>query len=172
MPATQHADSTADSTTDSTELGDEVTGHLDPVELPSGLRTAIARLSRHLRQTRAGADLSPTEYQVLATIVRLGPVRLSDLAATEGLNPTMLSRIAGKLESASLVVRTPDATDGRVVHLAPAKSGRELVRKVRRERTDALSRALDGLTGTDRQALLAALPVLDALAEALKDRTP
>ena len=161
MPTTPDADSTTD-----------VVGHLDPVELPSGLRTAIARLSRHLRQTRAGADLSPTEYQVLATIVRLGPVRLSDLAATEGLNPTMLSRIAGKLEAASLVVRTPDAIDGRVVHLATTKGGRELVSKVRRERTDALSRALDGLPETDRQALLAALPVLDALAEALKDRTP
>ena len=168
MPASQDTDIT----TDATEFVDSGAGHLDPVELPSGLRTAIARLSRHLRQTRAGADLSPTEYQVLATIVRLGPVRLSDLAATEGLNPTMLSRIAGKLESGSLVVRTPDAIDGRVVHLASAKGGRELVRKVRRERTDALSRALDGLTGTDRQALLAALPVLDALAEALKDRTP
>jgi DNA-binding MarR family transcriptional regulator len=145
---------------------------LDPHELPSGLRTAIARLSRRLRQTRAGADLSPTQYQVLATLVRVGPVRLSDLATTEGLNPTMLSRIAAKLEAASLVARTPDRSDGRVVHLAAAPAGRDLVGQVRRERTDALSRALDGLSEADRQALLVALPVLEVLAEALKSREP
>ena len=147
-------------------------GALDPVDLPIGLRSAIGRLNRYLRQTQAGADLSPTQREVLAAIVRLGPVRLSDLAAAEGLNPTMLSRIAGKLEASSLVVRTSDPTDGRVVHLAAAKDGRELVQKVRRERTDALSRALAGLSDTDRQLLLAAVPVLDSLAEALKQQAP
>ncbi len=147
-------------------------GALDPVDLPIGLRSAIGRLNRYLRQTQAGADLSPTQREVLAAIVRLGPVRLSDLAATEGLNPTMLSRIAGKLEAASLVVRTSDPADGRVVHLAAAEGGRELVQNVRRERTDALSRALAGLSDTDRRLLLAAVPVLDSLAEALKRQTP
>jgi DNA-binding MarR family transcriptional regulator len=133
---------------------------------------AIARLSRQLRQTRAGADLSPTQYQVLATIVRVGPVRLSDLAADEGLNPTMLSRIAGKLEAASLVVRIQDPTDGRAVRLVASTSGMDLVARVRRERTDALSQALDDLADVDRAALLAALPVLESLAEVLKGRRP
>jgi DNA-binding MarR family transcriptional regulator len=154
------------------EPGDAGVDPLDPNELPSGLRTAIARLSRRLRQTRAGADLSPTQYQVLATIVRLGPVRLSDLAATEGLNPTMLSRIAAKLETAALVSRTPDRSDGRVIHLSASRAGRDLVTRVRRERTDALSRALDGLSVADHRTLLDALPVLEALAEALKNRAP
>ena len=123
----------------------------DGVDLPNGLRTVIARLGRHLRQTRAGADLSPTQYQVLASIVRLGPVRLSDLAAEEGLNPTMLSRIAGKLEAAGLVGRAPDAADGRVAVVSVSKNGRRLVDRVRRERTDALSRALDRLDPDDRR---------------------
>jgi DNA-binding MarR family transcriptional regulator len=125
-----------------------------------------------LRQTRAGAELSPTQYQVLATIVRTGPVRLSDLAADEGLNPTMLSRIAGKLEAAGLVIRTSDASDGRVAHLAVADPGRQLVERVRAERTDALSRALGSLSDRDRRTLMVALPVLETLAEALRDTRP
>ncbi len=144
----------------------------DPTELPAGMRTVIARLSRSLRQTRAGADLSPTQYQVLATTVRLGPVRLSDLAAEEGLNPTMLSRIAGKLETAGMVVRTPDTVDGRVAHLSASREGRRLVERVRNERTDALSRALDRLDGRQRQILVDALPVLESVAQSLKERDP
>ena len=141
----------------------------DPIELPATLRTLIARLSRHLRQTRAGAGLSPTQYQVLASIVRLGPVRLSELAAEEGLNPTMLSRIAGKLEAAGLVNRTADATDGRAARVSVSREGRKLVDRVRSERTDALSRALDRLDPADRVLLVEALPVLESVAESLKE---
>jgi DNA-binding MarR family transcriptional regulator len=144
----------------------------DPIELPATLRTLIARLSRHLRQTRAGAGLSPTQYQVLASIVRLGPIRLSDLAVEEGLNPTMLSRIASRLESAGLVVRAPDADDGRVARLTASGDGRLLVKRVRGERTDALSRVLEQLDGGERRRLIEALPVLESVAEALRERKP
>jgi DNA-binding MarR family transcriptional regulator len=141
-----------------------------PEELPARTRRAIGRLSRSLRQTRAGADLSPSQYEVLVTIVGQGPLRLAELAAMEGINPTMLSRIAGKLEGFGLVDRVADAGDGRVIHLAASEKGQELVRRVRGERTDALNIALESLTETEREALSAALPVLESLTERLKDR--
>jgi DNA-binding MarR family transcriptional regulator len=52
-------------------------------------------LSRRLRPTAAGAaaGLTPTRISVLFTIARRGPIRLSELAQAEGLNPTMLSRV-------------------------------------------------------------------------------
>jgi DNA-binding MarR family transcriptional regulator len=141
-------------------------------ELPARTRRAVGRLSRSLRQTRAGAEagLSPSQYEVLVTIVGQGPSRLAELAAREGLNPTMLSRIAGKLEASGLVDRVADTSDGRVVHLAASRKGKELVESVRRERADALSVVLAGLTEDQRGTLEAALPVLDALAERLKDQ--
>jgi DNA-binding MarR family transcriptional regulator len=142
----------------------------NPSELPARTRRAVGRLSRSLRQTRAGAALTPSQYEVLVTIVGQGPLRLADLAVMEGLNPTMLSRIAGKLEASGLVDRVADAGDGRVVHLAASEKGREIVHRVRGERADALSVALEGLTDDQRRDLSAALPVLEALTERLKDR--
>jgi DNA-binding MarR family transcriptional regulator len=144
----------------------------DGSELPAGLRMVIARLHRMLRQTSAGAELSPTQYQVLATTFRQGTIRLSDLAAEEGLNPTMLSRIAAKLEGDGLVNRTQDLRDGRVAHLEISEAGRRLVLQVRRERTDALSAAVASLSEGDQRALTEALPVLEALAEAVRDTRP
>jgi DNA-binding MarR family transcriptional regulator len=142
----------------------------DSSELPIRTRRAVGRLNRSLRQTRAGAALTPSQYEVLVTLVAEGPLRLADLALMEGLNPTMLSRIAGKLEASGLVDRAADTGDGRVVHLAASPQGRELVSQVRGERADALSVALEGLTDDERQRLAAALPVLEALTETLKDR--
>ena len=142
----------------------------DPAELPARLRRAIGRLNRRLRQTRAGAELTPSQYEVLATIVKRGPLRHSEVAAIEGLNPTMLSRIVGKLEGSGLVARLADTADGRVVHVAATKMGRDLVARIRRERSDALSLALKGLSDEAHSKLLNALPALESLAEKLGER--
>ena len=147
-----------------------MTPDLDPGELAPRTRTVIARLNRGLRQTRAGAELSTTQYQVLATTVRQGPIGLKELASLEGLNPTMLSRVAGKLDAAGLVGRTPDPADGRVAVLSATRKGRDLVARVRRERTDALNLVLEGLDDDERATLAGALPVLESLAESLLDR--
>ena len=49
------------------------------------LRVALGRLQRRLRPTAAGtaAGLTPTRASLLQTINRLGPIRLSELAAEE-----------------------------------------------------------------------------------------
>ncbi|HTT59472.1 MAG TPA: MarR family transcriptional regulator [Acidimicrobiales bacterium] len=134
------------------------------------LRRVVARLGRALRLTHVDATLSPSQREVLSTIVRRGPLRLSELAAEEGLNPTMLSRIVGHLEAAKLVTRTPDAKDARVVHLAVTTEGSALHDEIKRERTEALIVALDQLTKDERQAVLSALPALERLDEELRTR--
>lgn len=131
------------------------------------LRTAIGRLSRQLRLTRTGSELSPSQHEVLGTIVRRGPLRLSELATIEGINPTMLSRIVGKLEGMGFVDRTSDPVDGRVVHLAATGAGADLFKRIKRERTDTLLVALDRLPADERGTVTTALPVLEALAEIL-----
>jgi DNA-binding MarR family transcriptional regulator len=150
---------------------EETTTVEDPTEVPARLRRAIGRLNRRLRVTRAGADLTPSKYEVLATIVRQGPLRQSDVAVIEGLNPTMLSRLVGKLDEAGLVTRLADTADGRVVHVAATKRGRDLVTRIRNERSDVLNLALQGLSADERRTLAAALPVLESLAEQLVDRS-
>jgi DNA-binding MarR family transcriptional regulator len=82
----------------------------------------------------------------------------------------MLSRIIGKLEGAALVTRLADSVDGRVVHVAATKEGRDVVTRIRNERSDALSLALMGLSEGEHQRLEAALPVLESPVERLGDR--
>jgi DNA-binding MarR family transcriptional regulator len=95
-------------------------------------------------------------------------MRLSELAAAEGLNPTMLSRIVSHLEAAKLVTRSPDNADARVMHLQSTDAGRALWQEIKNERADALRFALDRLPKEQRQELIGALPALEALVEALR----
>lgn len=136
------------------------------------LRVAIGRLSRRLRTTAAGsaAGLTPTRISVLLTVVREGPVRLSALAESESLNPTMLSRVIADLGEAGLVARTSDDGDRRAAWVEATADGRRLAERMRRERTDAVNAAMEDLSPADRHLLEKALPALERLGEALKDR--
>jgi len=114
--------------------------------------------------------LTPSQISVLFTIVRLGPLGLSEVAEIEGLNPTMLSRITAGLCEQSLIERIQDPNDKRAAMVKPTSGGRRMRERIHRERTRTLSEHLDALTDEDRRALLAALPVLEELAAQLKGR--
>ena len=134
------------------------------------LRAVVGKLSRRLRPTLAGTGLTPTRMSVLFTVVRLGPMRLSELAAMEGLNPTMLSRVVAELASSGLVKRTPDPLDRRAARVEATVEGARLRERILGERSDVLSVQLAELSGDERQAIADALPVLEELVERLKDR--
>src|SRR5689334_7479635 len=114
------------------------------------------------------AGLTPTRISLLNTIHRFGPIRLSELAAEEGINPTMLSRIIADLGVGGLIERVGDPQDRRAALVRVTGEGRKLIERMRRERTDVLSVALDGLSSSERRALERALPALERLAEELK----
>jgi DNA-binding MarR family transcriptional regulator len=132
----------------------------------------LGRLSRRLRPTAAGsaAGLTPTRVAILLAVVRDGPIRISDLAAAEGINPTMLSRAISHLLEAGLAERTSDAADRRSAWVQPTAAGRRLAERMRRERTDAVKLALADLAPEDREQLEHALPALEALSERLRER--
>ncbi len=133
------------------------------------LRTALGRLNRYLRLAHPDTDLSPSQSEVLAAVARADGIASGDLAASEGLNPTMVSRIVAKLEAEGLVERSADEVDARVVRISPTARGRRLVQTMRDERTDALARALESLPSTQRRRLIEALPALEAVVETLRE---
>jgi DNA-binding MarR family transcriptional regulator len=137
-------------------------------ETSARLRMAIGRLGRRLRPTRAGSSLTPTQISVLFTVVRHGPLPLAELAERETLHPTMLSRVLGGLCEAGLVARTTDPGDRRVALAEATPAGRRIRERIQRERSEALAVHLAELAPTERQAIVDALPALEALAERLR----
>jgi DNA-binding MarR family transcriptional regulator len=144
------------------------------IDTAARLRVVIGRLSRRTRTTRSGtaAGLTPTRISVLLHVVRSGQMRLSELAAAEAMNPTMLSRVVSDLAEAGLLERSSDAGDRRAALVKATPAGKRLAERMRRERTDALNVALDALSGQDRALVEDALCPLERLAENLVEKPP
>jgi DNA-binding MarR family transcriptional regulator len=136
------------------------------------LRAVLGRLSRRLRPTQAGSGLTPSQISVLFTIVRFGPLRLSEVAEIERLNPTMLSRIAAQLTESGLIRRTADPGDRRAALVQASAAGKRMRERIHRERTLALDAHVQELDEAQRAALWQALPVLEELAERLPGPRP
>lgn len=143
-------------------------------ETAARLRTVIGRLARRLRSTAAAreAALTPTGISVLLNVTRNGLTRMADLAESEGINPTMLSRVVSDLADAGLVERVSDVNDKRAAWVSITKRGKRLAERMRSERTEAVNAAMRGLSREDRRRVESALPALEALAEELRDARP
>jgi DNA-binding MarR family transcriptional regulator len=133
------------------------------VEDVARLRIALARTARWLDRNAAGDGLTRTQLSVLGSTARLGPLGLGELAEIECVNPTMLSRIVGKLVDAGYLRRLTDPTDRRAAQVQVTEAGMQLHRRIRAERTLLLAERLDTLPAPQRRALLAAVPALEAL---------
>lgn len=137
--------------------------HIDADDV-SRLRAAIGRLSRQLNASVADVGFSPSQLSVLGTIARRGPIGIGELAELEGINPTMLSRIVGKLSDAGLIERIAHPDDGRAVVVRTTTAGREVHQRVQEHRSKAIAVRLEKMPDLQAAQLLAALPALEALA--------
>jgi DNA-binding MarR family transcriptional regulator len=137
------------------------------LEKAAQLRAVLIKLGRRLRSIGAVSDLTPAEQSALGAVVRRGSVRASELATIEGLNPTMVSRVLGRLEHDGWVRRLEDEEDRRVVKVESTAAGRRFHERLRTERAMVLVELLDELPDAKRRAVLHALPALEELADAI-----
>ncbi len=133
------------------------------------LRAAILRVGRRLRSIEVPGGLTPAEFSALAVVVTRGPLRPSELARLEHLNPTMLSRMLSRLLQAGVVRRQDDLRDRRAVLVAATSKGRRLHQRLRTERAMRLDSALRQLAAGERATVLGALDGLERLAELLRE---
>ncbi|HEX3824523.1 MAG TPA: MarR family transcriptional regulator [Mycobacteriales bacterium] len=140
------------------------------VETAARLRAVVGQLSRRFTRLARGSGLTPSQLSALGVIARRGPIRLSELAEYESVNPTMLSRLVAALDEAGLVRRRTDPADRRAGLLEVTATGRRTHDRLRAERGRVLTAGLERLDPEHVAAVEAALPALEALIEALSGR--
>jgi DNA-binding MarR family transcriptional regulator len=135
------------------------------------LRVALGRIARRLDRMVSPDGLTHSQLSVLGTVSRRGPLGIGELAEIEGLNPTMLSRVVGKLDEIGLISRRPDPDDGRAakVHITPV--GQEMHEALVNRRTEILATMLRQLPAGRSAELLSALPALEALMDEIAARS-
>ncbi len=133
------------------------------------LRAVISKLARELNASSTGEGLTPSQASALSLIVARGPLGLTELGERERINPTMLSRVIGRLVDMKLITRTPDPADLRSVSVLSTAAGRRVDKKVKARRAAAVSDCLAELPAAQVAALTEALPALEGLAETMRE---
>ena len=128
------------------------------------LRRTVIRLYRRFNASATHEGLTPAQASILGVIASRGPIGLAELVEIEGVNPTMLSRLIGKLAADGLIVREQHPDDLRSATVEATAAGRKKQDRIRAERAASIAEYVALLTPADEQALIAALPALEALA--------
>lgn len=139
-------------------------------ETPTRLARAISRLTRQLNASSTSIGLSPAQASVLGVVVARGPIAPTALAEFEGINPTMLSRVVGKLDALGLLERVSDPDDQRSVQLEATGAGRDADARVKAERAHIVSKCLAALD-EPHDVLEPTLALLERLSTELKLQT-
>jgi DNA-binding MarR family transcriptional regulator len=140
--------------------------------LAAALATDLEQIIRLFRSLSPPSGLSMTAAATLASLERLGPQRLTLLAAREGVTQPAMTQLISRLEESGLVRREASPEVGRVVLVVITDEGRATLARRRAVRTERLTGIITQLGPAHRAALASALPALDALASIPRDDDP
>ncbi|HEX9065316.1 MAG TPA: MarR family transcriptional regulator [Streptosporangiaceae bacterium] len=119
-----------------------------------------------IRGVAENRDLSLTAAAALASLDRLGPQRITTLAASEGVSQPSMTQLAQRLEQRGLVARTSDPSDGRVALVSLTDQGRAAIAARRERNARTIAALLARLPEDDVRMLAGGLAaVLPAIRE-------
>ena len=100
-----------------------------------------------------GRSLTPTDVWIVEVLAERGPMRLTALAAWQGVDKSTVTPQVRRLERAGLVVRTADPQDGRAVLLSLSDDGQGVRDRFRRAGAAVLEDRLSSWGEEDRRVL-------------------
>ena len=106
-------------------------------------------------------DLSATAAYALNRVCREGPIRLTVLAAKEGVSQPSMTQLIQRLERQGLVTRLADPDDGRATLVGITANGQRLLDDRKRRRRERLAALFATLTAEERNALWLSARVAD-----------
>lgn len=129
-------------------------------------------VGRRFRRRGAGDQVDPGSFWLLRSLVADGPVRVTDLAATLGLDTSTVSRHLAQLHRSGLVERAPDPVDRRAQRVQVSPRGQTEVDKALASRRALLERSLQDWTDDDVEQLHTLITRMLASLESAEEGTP
>jgi DNA-binding MarR family transcriptional regulator len=143
----------------------------EPAARSDGIAEVIARLRRALRRGARVADpgnrLAVAQLEVLSAVTEQPAVRPGQLARQLHMRPNTVTTIVNALSAQGMLDRAGAPGDRRAIELTATEAGQQAVLTWQATNAAVLHLALSTLTAPQRRALGAAVPALDALAQAI-----
>lgn len=144
--------------------------------LAEELLAAIGVLRRHLRGVPGRpwqlSALTSSQTELLRLVHRAPGTSVAEAAAELGLVANTVSTLVGRLTEQGLLRRVADARDRRVARLTLTDQARRQIDDWRDRRAARVTQVLDQLDPAELDALRAALPTLNGIANRLRPAAP
>jgi len=140
-------------------------------ELAEGLQRTLSKLFSVLRRgdtnanREAAGELTLAQLSILVTLLEVGPIRMTELAAHERVRTPTTTVAIRRLEKLGLVKRSRDPSDLRAVLVEITPKGHAEHAEALANRRAVLAAMLRELSPEDLQILEQALDPLDRLAQ-------
>lgn len=137
-----------------------------PAQVASEILEVVPSVMRQVREQMRGhrtADLSVTQFRVLAFVDRHSGASLSDVAGHIGVTLPSMSKLMDGLVERKLIAREFDRVDRRRVTLALTARGRTILETARRAARDHLTHVLSSLDTSELETVYQALTALRPL---------
>jgi DNA-binding MarR family transcriptional regulator len=136
-----------------------------------GLAEGIARLRRALRRgarvASPGNSLAVAQLELLSALAEHPGFRPGQLARLLHMRPNTVTTIVNALTAQGMISRSTTEGDRRAIELTITDAGQQAVHAWQATNAAVLHLALSTLPAPQRRALAAAVPALEALAEAV-----
>lgn len=126
------------------------------------LAAGLDRLTYWMRRNTPQA-VSASTITTLDRLAAEGPLRVSDLAAREGMTQPGVTILVNRLAEAGYAERVPDPTDRRAALVRITEAGRAVLADRIASRAQLLRERLAQLSNEDQDLLVAALPAIERL---------
>jgi DNA-binding MarR family transcriptional regulator len=130
--------------------------------LAQDFREALRHSVYLVRRLDNEGELSAAQLSTLKMLLHDG-VRVGEIARNLGVKVPSATEQIIKLEKADLVRRDPDPDDSRAVRVVLTAEGRAAVDAANERRNAVMAKILVTLSDSERQALAAALPVIEKI---------
>ena len=142
-------------------------GHEDDLKLLVVLSRAHASVLRHMEADVARHGLTIAEFGILEALYHKGPMLLGEVQRRILVSSGGVTFLVDRLQKKGLVERRACDADRRARYAALTKQGEALIRRIFPEHARCVSRAVSGLTKTERQTAIKLLRTLGTSAAAL-----
>ena len=133
-------------------------------EAEETLSEAFWSVARQLRQVTREAlapwDVTPAQFRAIGTLVRHGPMRLSELSEQLRIAPRSTTEVVDALQEHGLVRREPDPHDRRATLVRLTDRGTEVATAIRATRNAGAEHFFSRLPAADRADLTRILRTL------------
>lgn len=116
----------------------------------------IGHTIRHLYEGKG------SQRRILILLDEIGRISQSELTQLLGIQPGSASEVLGKLETAGLIGRTPNAADRRTTDVILTPSGKAMAQAAKTQRNERHEQMFSCLSEAEKAALLSLLERLNA----------